>query len=33
VWLNPWRMLGHAQADRETRLESVAKFAAEFIHR
>lgn len=33
VWLNPWRMLGHAQADRETRLESVAKFAAEYIRR
>ena len=33
VWLNPWRFHAHAVADRETRLESVARFAAEFIRR
>ncbi|TNM37754.1 TIGR03619 family F420-dependent LLM class oxidoreductase [Nocardioides albidus] len=33
VWLNPWRFQGHAATDRETRLESVRRFAAEIIRR
>lgn len=33
VWLNPWRFLGHAQADQAARLDAVERFAAEFIRR
>ncbi|WP_408898487.1 TIGR03619 family F420-dependent LLM class oxidoreductase [Nocardioides sp. R1-1] len=33
VWLNPWRFRGHPQPGRETRLDCVRGFAADFIRR